>query len=122
MSCIVYQTDRNGNKYAYESTSYWDKEKNQPRSRRKYIGKVDPETGEIIPSKKTRTLVRSGECVAQPPLSSDDALLRLYDEIRRKDEQIRSLRNEKKQLEDRCSKMAEIFRKISSIAGDAADV
>lgn len=48
--------------------------------------------------------------------------MRLYDEIRRKDEQIESLRNEKKQLEDRCSKMAEVFRKISSIAGEAADV
>lgn len=122
MSCIVYQTDRRGNRYAYESTSYWDKEKGQPRSKRKYIGKVDPETGEIIPSKKTRTLVQSGEGPVQPPLGGDDALLRLYDEIRRKDEQIASLRNEKKQLEDRCSKMAEVFRKISSIAGEAADV
>lgn len=33
MSCIVYQTDRRGNRYAYESTSYWDKEKGQPRSK-----------------------------------------------------------------------------------------
>jgi hypothetical protein len=35
--------------YAYESISYWDKEKKQPRSKRKYLGKVDPETGDIIP-------------------------------------------------------------------------
>ena len=49
MSCIVYQTDhKTGTKYAYESVSYWDKEKQQPRSKRKYLGKVDPETGEII--------------------------------------------------------------------------
>ena len=53
MPSIVYQTDRKtGIKYAYESTSYWDKEKKQPRSRRKYIGKVDPETGEIVPNGK----------------------------------------------------------------------
>ena len=51
MSCIVYQTDkRTGITYAYESISYWDKEKQQPRSKRKYIGKVDPVTKEIIPS------------------------------------------------------------------------
>lgn len=30
MACIVYQTDkRTGIKYAYESTSYWDKDKKQ---------------------------------------------------------------------------------------------
>ena len=46
MSCIVYQTDKKtGVKYAYESVSYWDKEKQQPRSKRKYIGRVDPNTG-----------------------------------------------------------------------------
>ena len=39
MPSIVYQIDKKtGAKYAYESTSYWDKEKQQPRSTRKYIG------------------------------------------------------------------------------------
>lgn len=36
--------------YVYESDSYWDSEKGQSRSRRKLIGKLDPETGEIIPT------------------------------------------------------------------------
>lgn len=36
--------------YVYESVSYWDKEKQQPRSKRKLIGKIDPETGEIVPT------------------------------------------------------------------------
>ena len=57
MSCIVYQTDKKtGVKYAYESTSYWDKDKKQPRSKRKYIGKVDPETGEIISSRRRKNI------------------------------------------------------------------
>lgn len=52
MSSIVYQIDKKtGTKYAFESTSFWDKEKKQPRSKRKYLGKVDPETGKIIPSR-----------------------------------------------------------------------
>ena len=56
MSCIVFQTNKKtGVKYAYESVSYWDPDKKQPRSRRKYIGKVDPETGEIIYSNRTAT-------------------------------------------------------------------
>lgn len=46
---IVYQTDkRSGITYAYESTSVWDKEKKQSRSKRKLLGRVDPETKEII--------------------------------------------------------------------------
>ena len=53
MASIVYQIDKKtGAKYAFSSESYWDKEKQQPRSRRKYLGKVDPETGEIIPKKE----------------------------------------------------------------------
>ena len=34
--------------YVYEVTSYWDKEKKQPRQRRTLIGKRDSQSGEII--------------------------------------------------------------------------
>ena len=48
---IVYQTDkRSGITYAYESKSYWDKETKMPRCKRTLIGRVDPETSEIIPT------------------------------------------------------------------------
>ena len=48
---IVKQLDkRSGITYVYESTSYWDKEKQQPRSKRKLIGRLDPETGEVVPT------------------------------------------------------------------------
>lgn len=57
---IVYNTDkRSGITYAYESKSYWDKEKQQSRSKRTLIGRVDPETGEI---KKT-----DGRCKKNSP-------------------------------------------------------
>ncbi|MCD7955675.1 MAG: hypothetical protein LUG93_07985 [Lachnospiraceae bacterium] len=36
--------------YVYESESYWDPDKKQSRSKRKLIGRLDPETGEIIPT------------------------------------------------------------------------
>ena len=49
MSAIVHQKDkRTGLTYAYESISYWDKEKQQSRAKRKLIGRVDPETGQIV--------------------------------------------------------------------------
>lgn len=51
MASIVKHTDkRSGITYAYESISYWDKEKKQPRNKRRLIGRVDPTTGEIVPT------------------------------------------------------------------------
>lgn len=46
---IIYQHDkRSGITYAYESLSYWDKEKKMSRAKRTLIGRVDPNTGEIV--------------------------------------------------------------------------
>ena len=46
---IVYQHDkRSGITYAYDSKSYWDKEKKMSRAKRTLIGRVDPDTGEIV--------------------------------------------------------------------------
>ncbi|WP_373840124.1 transposase [Methanospirillum sp.] len=51
MAAIVYQKDkRSGITYAYESISFWDKEKKQSRARRTLIGRVDNITGEIVPT------------------------------------------------------------------------
>lgn len=51
MAAIIHQKDkRSGITYAYESVSYWDKEKQQSRSKRTLIGRVDDKTGEIIPT------------------------------------------------------------------------
>ena len=50
MAIIKKYNKDNNTTYVYDSVSYWDKEKQQPRSKRKLIGKIDPETGEIIPT------------------------------------------------------------------------
>ena len=48
---IIYQHDkRSGITYAYDSYSYWDKEKKTTRAKRTLIGRVVPETGEIVPT------------------------------------------------------------------------
>ena len=50
MACIVYQTNKKTNtKYAYRSESYRDPVTKKPKSRRTYLGRVDPDTNEIIP-------------------------------------------------------------------------
>lgn len=50
MSLIKHLDKRSGATYVYESTSYWDKEKKQARSHRTLIGRLDPNTGKIIPT------------------------------------------------------------------------
>jgi transposase len=51
MMAVVFQLDkRSGITYAYESVSFWDKEKKQSRAKRKLIGRVDTQTGEIVPT------------------------------------------------------------------------
>jgi len=51
MAAIIHQKDRrSGITYAYESVSYWDKDKQQSRSKRTLIGRVDGKTGEILPT------------------------------------------------------------------------
>ena len=48
---IIKQLDkRTGITYVYESKAYWDKEKKQSRAKRTLIGRIDPETGEIVPT------------------------------------------------------------------------
>ena len=65
MAAIVYQKNKkNGVTYVYESTSYWDKEKRQSRAKRKCIGRLDPETNEVIPTRKRKT--PTGEAEAKP--------------------------------------------------------
>lgn len=53
MAAIVYQTNKkSGVVYAYKSISHWDKEKQQSRAKRVCIGRFDPETNQIIPTRK----------------------------------------------------------------------
>ncbi len=60
MPAIVYQTNKStGITYAYKSESYWDKEKQQSRAKRKCIGKLDPETGQIVPTRKQKPKAES---------------------------------------------------------------
>jgi len=79
---IINQYDkRSGITYVYESISYWDKEKQQPRAKRKLIGKRDPETGEIVPTDgrgKRSNRSESAEPVKPGPVPVDTTDRRFY--------------------------------------------
>lgn len=50
MSIVKLLNKKTGISYVYESKSYWDPQKKQSRNTRRIIGKIDPETGEIVPT------------------------------------------------------------------------
>jgi len=53
MRVVYHHKKDTGVTYVYEVIEeYWDKEKKQMRNKQRCIGKLDPETGEFIPSKR----------------------------------------------------------------------
>lgn len=55
MSISKSYNKQNGVTYVYEVyENYWNKEKKRPESKRRLIGKIDPETGEIVPTSKAK--------------------------------------------------------------------
>ena len=79
---VIYQHDkRSGITYAYESYSYWDKEKKMTRAKRKLIGRLDKETGEIVPTDGRNKAVKPTEPVEKEPdyKSLYEKLLKKYE-------------------------------------------
>jgi transposase len=68
-SILKHRNKKNGDIYVYSSDSYWDKEKKAPRTRQVYLGKLDPETGELIPAR--RRMPRKNK--TEPPPSASPA-------------------------------------------------
>ena len=54
MSIVKYTNKKTGVVTLYESTSHYDPETKQSRPVRKYLGREDPVTGELIPSSQKR--------------------------------------------------------------------
>ena len=110
MASIVYQIDKKtGAKYAFESVSYWDKNKKQPRSKRKYLGKVDPETGEIIPSR--------GRTVHSEEKASEETTIlpALYKEIEERDRTIKELRRDLDEVTEKYNELLTTVQKIRAM-------
>ena len=59
---VLYQKDkRSGITYAYDSVAHWDKEKKQSRAKRTLIGRVDPVSGEIVPTNQSHRRASSAK-------------------------------------------------------------
>ena len=111
MACIVYLTDKkSGRRYAYESISYYDKEKKMPRCKRKLLGRVD-EAGNIVPTSGKRKKEENKEDVLD--------LKKQYERIRRDNEKLNSdldsLRRKYDELYDENKKLNYKLKKIANL-------
>lgn len=75
MSYTIKQKDKNGNVYAYQVESYWDKEKKQSRQKRTYLGAWDEKTG-TIKKKENQRAIKTTKSFGSPYL-----LLKIADEL-----------------------------------------
>ena len=109
MPTIVYQENPKTHvKYAYESISYWDKDKKAPRSKRRYLGRVDPETGEIIKGRKGR---KNEEADFGAEESGQD-IQQLMEELERKGAEISDLKDTLRELTARHEETLRILKEI----------
>ena len=97
MAIVKIHNKARGVTYVYESHSYWDKELKQPRSDRKLIGKVDPETGATVPTGKRgrqRKSANQEQNKASHSVTPSSALRDQPAIIAEKDAQIRDLKEQ----------------------------
>jgi len=111
MSIVKLKDKRTGTTYVYESESYWDKEKKQPRNKRTLIGKIDEATGELVPTdgrgRKRKSTVEKDAC-------NDEAIISDFKkQLKEKETVIKQLIAENQQLKKKLSEVLESLRKIT---------
>ena len=95
---IIKQRNKvSGVVYVFENEKYWDETQKKYKYRKKSIGKLDPNTGKIIPAKNKRGRKHQTQPQVQPEVNPDEfkKLNRLYN---RSEERVAVLRNRVKDL------------------------
>lgn len=115
MAQIKYYDKRVGITYVYESESYYDSQKHQSRSRRKLIGKIDPDTGEMIPcGKKGRpskniTIPEENDYKRQAEL--------LQKQLAKSEEKAASLAEQLNRVNNELDEYKRLVQKINALCG-----
>jgi len=124
MATIVKHIDKKTGKIrVYESTPHYDPVTKQSRPKRKYLGTIDPETGELIPSSGRRGRTASiTDNTADNPGEMSEEIAKLRNAISEKDSQIADLKSEVKSLQRALKSCSELFDSISKTLAKASDI
>lgn len=111
---ILKYANQSGVVYAYESISEWDPEKKQSRSKRKCLGRVDPDTGEIIPTsgKRGRPSKKTSGDTAE---SGDSDLITSLNELKASYEEVKK---QNRELSKENNRLKAILSKIKKDLSD----
>lgn len=119
MSIVKYTNKTTGAVTWYESTSHYDPETKQSRPVRKYLGREDPVTGELIPSSGKRGRKKSDGSAPDSSLgtsSRDDPLTAIKERYESRISSLEALVKEQqsaiRQLE---AEKTSVIRKLSAL-------
>ena len=123
MSISKSYNKQNGVTYVYEVIeNYWDKEKKQSRSKRKLIGKIDPVTGEMVPTSSRGRPKKSDDSAdykvlyekAQKELAGKEKRIAELEGMIRTYliDEVKSLNNAESVLKQRCIKAESLLHKL----------
>ena len=99
MAIIRQKDKKSGIIYVYEQSSHWVPELKQPRSKRRLIGKVDPDTGLVVPTGKVGRPRKNADTSVKSTATEKDALSPVDDDTSQRI--ISALRERVSVLEDR---------------------
>lgn len=122
MPTIVQHFDKKtGKTRVYESTPHYDPVTKQSRPKRKYLGTLDTETGELIPSSGRRGRTSSSKNKPTITIANEIStkVSNLEKIISNKDAEIDALKSEISSLKMTIKSYSKMFDSISSILAKA---
>lgn len=120
MPTIVKHYDKKtGKTRVYESTPHYDPVSKQSRPKRKYLGTLDPETGELIPSSGRRGRTSSGNVTTTKEYMSSANGTGIQKALSEKEAEIASLQSEIKALKAIIQSYEKVCASISNALGKA---
>ncbi|MDO4341076.1 MAG: hypothetical protein Q4C91_23880 [Eubacteriales bacterium] len=120
MSTIVKHYDKKtGKTRVYESTPHYDPVSKQSRPKRKYLGTLDPETGELILSSGRRGRTSSRNVTTTKESTSSAKSTDVQKALSEKEAEIASLQSEVKTLKAIIKSYEKVCASISNALGKA---
>ena len=116
MTIVKHVDKKSGRTYVYESTPHYDPVSKQQRPKRKYLGYLDPQTGELIPSAGKRGRRPGVKNVArsvptpEPETELKDRIADLSAQIKEKEQRLSALLRENELLKLKLKAVADQLR------------
>ena len=116
MAIIKQLNKKNGTTYVYETIDYWDEEKKINKPKRRLIGKLDLETGDVVPTNRrgNTALPQNGETNKEAIHSAfqdiQKTIYEVQNQIKEKDIQLAILTKQNQQLNEILNQMERVLK------------